>query len=80
MDFDSLSYTVEFAAAGIAALVIGLLAGLRERSERRRLDLDRISPVPWGLISALFSLLAIILIATAARAWFLPSPGLPAPI
>ena len=74
MDFDSLSYTAEFAATGAAALVIGLLAGLRERHERRRRDLDRISPVPWGMISALFSLLAIILIATAARTWFLPGP------
>jgi hypothetical protein len=74
MDFDSLSYTAEFAAMGCGALVIGLLTGLRERRERRRVDLDRISPVPWGLVSALFSLLAIILIATSARAWFLPGP------
>ena len=70
MDFDSLSYTTEFAASGGIALVVGLLAGLRERRERRRRDLDRISTVPWGLLSALFSLLAIILIATAAKTWF----------
>lgn len=72
MDFDTLSYTTEFAATGVLALVIGLLAGLRERRERRRRDLDRISTVPWGLLSVLFSLLAIILIATAAKTWFMP--------
>ena len=75
MDFDSLSYTADFASAGVIALAFGLLAGLRERRERRRRDLDRISTVPWGLLSALFSLLAIILIATAVKTWFAPSGG-----
>jgi multisubunit Na+/H+ antiporter MnhB subunit len=70
MDFDTLSYTAEFAATGLVALVIGVLAGLRDRRERRRRDLDRISTVPWGLLSALFSLFAIILLATAAKTWF----------
>ncbi|WP_421846244.1 hypothetical protein [Novosphingobium sp.] len=75
MDLDSLSYTTEFAATGLLALAVGMVAGLRERRERRRPNLDRISTVPWGLISALFSLLAIILIATAAKAWFVPGGG-----
>ncbi len=70
MDFDSLSYTMAFGATGIVALVIGLLAGLHERRERSRRNLDRVSTVPWGLLSVLFSLLAIILIATAAKTWF----------
>ncbi len=72
MDFDSLSYTAQFAGAGVIALSVGLLAGLRERRERRRRNLDRISAVPWGFISALFSMLAIILLATAVKTWFVP--------
>ncbi|WP_421838891.1 hypothetical protein [Novosphingobium sp.] len=70
MDFDSLSYTAEFVGLGAIMLICGLLAGLRERRERRRLDLDRISAVPWGFISALCSMLAIITLSTAAKFYF----------
>jgi hypothetical protein len=70
MDFDSFSYPMAFGTTGLVALVIGLLAGFGERRERRRRNLDRISTVPWGLLSVLFLLLAIILIATAAKTWF----------
>ncbi len=73
MDFDSLSYAVQFGAAGAVALAFGLLSGLREHRERRRRNLDQISIVPWGLISVLFSILSVILIATAAKAWFHPA-------
>ncbi|OYU35816.1 hypothetical protein [Novosphingobium sp. PASSN1] len=72
MDLDSLSYFAAFAGSGGFAALIALLAALRDRSQRRRRDLDRISVVPWGLISALFSMLAIMLIATAAKIWFAP--------
>ncbi len=70
MDFDSLSLMTEFAGVGAVALACGLLAGLRERGERRRRDLDRISAVPWRSISALCSMLAIICLATAAKLYF----------
>lgn len=70
MDFETLSYPGLFAASGATMLAGALLAGLSERRERRRRDLDRISTMPWGLVSVLLSMLAIILLATAARAWF----------
>ena len=73
MDFDSLSYTTVFAACGGGALLLGLLAGLGERCERHRHNLDRVSTVPWGFLSALFMMMAIILFATAAKAWFVPA-------
>jgi hypothetical protein len=43
---------------------------MRERSDRRRRNLDRVSIVSWGLLSVLFSMLAIILFATAAKFYF----------
>lgn len=67
MDFDSLSTLSEFVATGIAALVCAIGSGLCERRERRRRDLDRISTMPWGLISVLSTILAIITLATAAK-------------
>ncbi|GEN98823.1 hypothetical protein NSE01_06560 [Novosphingobium sediminis] len=70
MDLDSLSTFSEFASVGAFALICGVLAGLRERRERRRRDLDRISAVPWQFISALCSMLAIICLATAAKVYF----------
>lgn len=70
MDFDSLSYMTGFASVGAVALMCGLVAGQRERGERRRRDLDRISAIPWQLISAICSMLAIICLATAAKLYF----------
>ena len=70
MDFDSISPALPFAAAGAAAMAVALFAGVHERRERRRRDLDRISAVPWALISVLASMLAIILLATAAKSYF----------
>ena len=70
MDFDSITPAMQFAAAGAAAMVVALFAGVHERRERRRRDLDRISAVPWALISVLASMLAIILLATAAKSYF----------
>jgi hypothetical protein len=70
MDFDSVSTFGGFAAAGGTALVASLLAALREHRHRRRTNLDRVSLVSWSLLSALFSMLAIILLATAARIYF----------
>lgn len=70
MDLDSLSTMTGFASVGAMALAVGLFAGLRERGERRRRDLDRISAVPWRSISALFSMLAIICLSTAAKLYF----------
>ena len=72
MDFEGLSYPGRFAVIGAMVLIAAILAGLGERRERRRRDLDRISTMPWGLISVLLSLLGIILLSTAARAWFTP--------
>jgi len=70
MDIDSISYFGAFAASGALAALIALFAALRDRSQRRRRDLDRISPISWGLFSALFSMLAIMLLATAAKIYF----------
>lgn len=72
MDFDSVSTFGGFAAAGGIALAASLFAALREHRHRRRTDLDSVSFVSWSLLSALFSMLAIILLATAARAYFTP--------
>jgi len=70
MDFDSISYFAAFAGTGTIVLVAALVAMLRERAQRQRRDLDRVSLVPWGLLSVLFLLLAIILLATAAKVYF----------
>ena len=70
MDPESTSYVTLFGAVGALAIAVAFLAGVRERRERHRRDLDRISTVPWRLVSVLFSMLAIILTATAVRAWF----------
>jgi multisubunit Na+/H+ antiporter MnhB subunit len=70
MEFNSVSYFAAFAGTGATAVVAALFAMLRERAQRRRRDLDRVSLVPWGLLSVLFLLLAIILLATAAKIAF----------
>lgn len=72
MDFDTIPTFGGFAAAGGIALVASLLAALRERQHRRRANLDSVSLLSWSLLSVLFSMLAIILLATAARAYFTP--------
>ena len=72
MDFDSISTFGSFAGAGGIALAASLFAALRERRDRRRTNLDEISLVSWRLLSALFSMLAIILLATAAKVYFTP--------
>lgn len=73
MDIDSVSYFAAFIGAGVLALMAALFSMLRERSDRLRHNLDRVSLVSWGLMSVLFSLLAIILFATAAKFYFSPS-------
>jgi hypothetical protein len=70
MDTESVSYFAAFVGAGILALAAAMLASLRDRSDRRRRDLDRVSLVSWGLLSVLFSMLAIMLFATAAKFYF----------
>jgi hypothetical protein len=74
MDTDSVSVFAAFLGAGLLALAAALLSALRDRSDRRRHDLDRISLVSWGLLSVLFTMLAIILLATAAKLYFSPAP------
>jgi hypothetical protein len=73
MDLEAPSYVTLFGAVGTLAFAVAFLAGVRERRERSRPDLDRISAVPWRLISVLFSMLAIMFVATAVRAWFTAS-------
>ncbi len=72
MDFDSISNFTAFAGGGALAMTIALFAGLRDRSYRRRRDLDRVSLVSWGLMSVLFLMLSIMLLATAAKFYFAP--------
>jgi hypothetical protein len=72
MDIDSVSYFTAFLGAGIAAMAAALFATYRERRDRLRHNLDRVSIVSWGLLSVLLSLLAIMLFATAAKFWFAP--------
>ena len=76
MDFDTVTTFGNtfggFAGAGGIALVASLFAALRERRDRRRANLDQISLFSWRLLSALFSMLAIILLATAAKVYFTP--------
>jgi hypothetical protein len=70
MDPDALNTFSGFAAAGSLALVAAVLTALRERRHQRRADLDQVSLVPWQFLSAVFSLLAVILLATAAKLYF----------
>jgi len=70
MDFDSISNFMAFAGGGALAMVAALLASLRERSDRLRRNLDRVSLISWGLMSVLFMMLAIMLFATAAKFYF----------
>lgn len=72
MDPDLSTTIGGFASAGGIALVVAAFAALREHRHRQRADLDRVSLVSWNLLSALFSILAIILLATAARLHFAP--------
>lgn len=72
MDPDALTTFSGFAAAGSLALVAAVLTALRERRHQRRADLDQVSLVPWQFLSAVFSMLAVILLATAARLYFTP--------
>lgn len=70
MDFDALTTFDEFAADGGIALVGAVLSTWRERRHGQRTGLDRASLVSRGLLSAMFSMLAIILLATAAKLHF----------
>jgi ABC-type xylose transport system permease subunit len=70
MDPDTLTTFDGFAAAGTIALVAAAVSAWRERRHRQRADLDQVSLVPWNLLSAVFSMLAIILLATAAKLQF----------
>ena len=72
MDTDSVSYLAAFLGAGVLALAAALFATLRDRSDRKRHNLDQVSLVSWGLMSVLFSMLAIMLFATAAKFYFVP--------
>ncbi len=72
MDINSVSYLTGFASAGGLALAAALFAIWRERLDRRRHNLDRVSLVSWHLLSVLFSMMAIILLATAAKFYFAP--------
>lgn len=72
VDFDTVSDFAAFASAGGLALGLALLAVWRERRDRGRAELDRVSLVSWNLLSVLFSMLAIILLATAAKFYFAP--------
>ena len=72
MEVDSVSYFAAFAASGALAIAAALIATLRDRSQHRRRNLDRVSLIPWGLLSVLFLMLAIMLFATAAKFWFMP--------
>ncbi len=71
MDADSVSYFAAFAGAGGIAMAAALFAALRDRSQRRRRNLDRVSLVSWGLMSVLFTMLAVMLFATAAKFYFM---------
>jgi Na+-translocating ferredoxin:NAD+ oxidoreductase RnfA subunit len=73
MDRDAQTTIAGFAAAGGIALIVAVVAALREGRHRRRADLDQVSLVSWSLLSALCSMLAIILLATATRLIFAPT-------
>jgi hypothetical protein len=72
MDLDGLSPFAAFLGAGLAVLVLAAATTMADRMHSRRRDLDRISPVPWGFFSVIFSMLAVILLSTAAKTWFRP--------
>lgn len=70
MDVENISYFSAFLGTGILAALVALFAALRDRSHRGRYNLDRVSIVSWGLVSVLFSMLAIVLLATASKIYF----------
>jgi len=72
MDFDDLSTFARFLSAGLVVLVLAVATTLADQLQRRRRNLDRISPVPWGFLSVIFSMLAVILLSTAAKTRFRP--------
>ncbi len=72
MDLDSLTAFDQFFGAGVIVLALAVVATLADRMHSRRRDLDRISPVPWGFFSVILSMLAVILLSTAAKTWFMP--------
>jgi hypothetical protein len=72
MDIDGLSAFAGFLSAGLAVLVLAVATTIADRMQRGRRNLDRISPVPWGFISVILSMLAVILLSTAAKIWFRP--------
>lgn len=68
MDFDDLTtFDVLIAIAGVAML-ISIFAAIMDRMQRRRRNLDRISIVAWGLISAMMLILSIGSLAAALHA------------
>lgn len=73
MNLDALTAFDEFLGAGLAVLVLAAVATIADRMQSRRRDLDRISLVPWGFLSVIFSMLAVILLSTAAKTWFKPN-------
>ena len=54
-------------ATGVAAL-IALLAGAAEWRASRRRDLDRVALIPWGTVSLLGFVAAVLGVALALRA------------
>lgn len=68
MDFaDWTTFDVLLAIAGPAAL-ISVIAAWQDHRQRRRRNLDRISAVPWSLISVLTAIVAVACFATALHA------------
>jgi hypothetical protein len=55
-------------AAGLALLLVALLALLADRQRRRRRNLDRVGCMPWTMIYVLSFFIASILLASALRA------------
>ena len=72
MDLDGLSTFAGFLGAGLAVLVLAVATTIADKMQRSRRNLDRISPVPWGFLSVILSMLAIILLSTAAKILFRP--------
>ncbi len=72
MDLDGLSTFAVFLGAGLAVLALAVGTTIADRLHSRRRNLDRISPVPWGFLSVMLSMLAVILLSAAANTWFRP--------
>ncbi|VWX54653.1 hypothetical protein [Novosphingobium sp. 9U] len=56
-------------AAGTLAAIVAIVAWWRDHARARRSDLDRVSIVPWTAVSFWATMLALLMLGAAVKAW-----------